>query len=157
MKLQKNIALLNDFERIYHANMGCVILTGSLALILHEKITERECSDIDIVTPFFIDLSNFGDIKHIVNPYTNAFYELTMKDTGTKVHVMVDSTCRHTSMQVDEVNAILKVSNYQDIFLEKFRSFLLFNTNKNKKDIEDFFRILDGKPPVINPEDDLPF
>jgi hypothetical protein len=155
--LPSNNNRLNAFKKIYSFSQSRAILTGSIALILLEKIHERECADIDIVVPYFIDFSDVAKkVKRISNPYTTPAFEIELSDEygGYTLHCIIDPACFYTTMKLSESEEI-KVSNYEDIIIEKMKSYVLFGSVKNKADIQDFFKIEDEKATVKI--EDLPY
>lgn len=152
MKIKENINLLKIFVSLYYRYDQQIILTGSLALILSKKLEERQCDDIDIVIPHFIDFSDVATVMRINNPYTNPAFELRLKDTGTIIHVVIDNECFYTRLKLEELNSTIKVSNHEDILIEKFKSFLFFGTEKNKNDIQNFFKIIDESKTIKSEE-----
>jgi hypothetical protein len=131
-----------------------VILTGSLALFMQQELVEREASDLDIILPYYIDLSAFGKIERLHNPYSTVCFSITPKE-GAEIHVIVDPNCPYVTKVYGE--RLLKLSNAQDIWIEKFRSFIFFSTQKNCKDLNELIlRNLVAKAPesaAINFED----
>lgn len=156
LKHPQNDTLLDRFKDLYYQSDKNAILTGSLALVLLGLIEERECYDIDIVIPYYIDFSSLGEIKRFNNPYSNPTFEIKLNKYGTLVHVIIDPDCQFRLYTVNVLNCKIKISNHEDIFVAKFKSFMFFKNKKHRKDIESFFAILDGKG-IVDPEDNLPF
>jgi hypothetical protein len=122
-----NNSKLELYLKIHNKANGMSILTGSLALILLKEIQERPCDDIDIVLPYYIDLSEFGEIERFENPYSTTAMEI--KNNLCKIHVIIDPKCIYSIVDG------YKISNKEDIWIAKFKSYILFNSFKNKKDI----------------------
>lgn len=150
MKLERNNNILNLFKEIYSHAGNLAILTGSLALIILKEINERECADLDIVLPYYIDLTKFGEVKRITN-YNNENVVCEISGKICKIHVVVDPKCIYHQTTDAELN--IKISNSVDIWIEKFKSFLLFNVEKNKNDIQEMFKLIEERK-IIS---DIPF
>jgi len=128
METNSNKIKLDLYRAIDQETKGLSILTGSLALIIQNEIKERECHDIDIVLPYYIDLSKFGNVKRIENDYTTPTIEI--KNELCNIHIIIDPKCIYS-----EIDG-LKVSNSIDIWIAKFKSFMFFESEKNISDIE---------------------
>lgn len=151
MKNKNNLAKLKVFRKIAD-NIPLAILTGSLALIVNHDIPERACKDIDIVLPYYEDLSHLGKVSRIENPYTTTAMSTVID--GTLVHVIIDPNCLFVNKLTEE--GMLKISNSEDAMIEKFKSYVLFDSEKNRKDIIDYIEIQDKKK-SIEPDKNIPF
>jgi hypothetical protein len=147
MKEQKNNQKLELYLRIHDKTNGLSILTGSLALILLKEIDERICNDIDIVLPYYIDLSEFGKITRIENEYTTPTIEI--KNDLCPIHVIIDPKCIYSVIDGH------KISNSIDISVAKFKSYMFFGGDKNINDIKQMLKI-DNKPKPSEDFNDLP-
>ena len=90
MKLQnkRNQELLGEYNYI-RAFEPDAILSGSLALMIHEKIPERVANDIDIILPRYVDLSYIGKIH--LHPEVHLDMSFTLiTGQGVEVDVIVD-------------------------------------------------------------------
>lgn len=148
MNYQSNITKMDLYQKISDKTNSLSILTGSLALILSNEIEERECHDIDIVLPYYVDLSEFGTVKRIENDYTTPTIEI--KNDICNIHIIIDPKCIYSIIDGQ------KVSNSIDIWVAKFKSFMFFESEKNISDIESMIKkYRESKIVVINNE--MPF
>lgn len=133
MNLEKsnNIAKLDLFKEISEYTGGMAILTGSIALILQGQLKERECHDIDIILPYYIDLSTYGKITRVENDYTTTCAVIANKLCN--IHIIIRPECPYAHADG------IKLANVADIWMAKFKSYILFNTDKNKRDLEELF------------------
>jgi len=127
---------LSIFSEISDFTKDMAILTGSLALIMHNQLIERDAGDLDIILPYYIDLSSFGKIERFNNPYSTVCFGLRYR--GCEIHAIIDPECHYTSMSHNE--RTFKLSNIHDIWIEKFKSFMFFNTQKNCKDLNELIQ-----------------
>lgn len=142
-----NIQKLDLYRKISDKTNSLSILTGSLALIISGEIPERDCNDIDIVLPYYVDLSEFGTIKRIENDYTTPTIEI--KNNLCVIHVIIDPKCIYTIIEE------IKVSNAIDIWVSKFKSFMFFGSEKNLDDIE--LMIKKYRDDKTNKDNEMPF
>jgi len=136
LKTQLNNAIkLELYKDICLKTNGLAVLTGSLALILLGEIEERECHDLDIILPFYVDLSMLGPVTRVENEYTSTTMSVAYQ--GCTVHVIIDPKCLYT-----EVEGV-KLSNAADIWIAKFKSLMLFGAKKGLKEIKAMLEVMD--------------
>lgn len=127
LKIKRNVDLLNEFSHIRYLAPNA-ILSGSLALMLHGKIKEREANDIDIILPAYVDLSVVGTIRLHPEVYLDKSYSITTKN-GTNVDIIVDPL--RPWITIDYI----KVSHWEHIAVKKAEAIILFGNTKHKEEL----------------------
>ena len=113
------------------ATNNLAIFSGSYALN-KLKVIDRKIDDLDIILPYFVDLSHLGEVTSSYENYIEKTYSLILKETGIKVDVMIENKRRY--IIIDGI----KISNKEPILLKKFEALLYFGTEKHKVDLLKF-------------------
>lgn len=133
---KKNEDLLADLNFLRTLDNN-IILSGSLALVLHGTIKERECNDLDIIIPYFIDFSTIVDrVDYNDFSYIDKTMTLLTK-AGNTVDVIIEPQRRYTIIDG------IKVSNVSEIIVAKLKAFALFGNDKHTEDILSYLKKAD--------------
>lgn len=131
-----NDKLFNLFNKVRIETNDNVILSGSLALILHKVIKPRECNDLDLIVPKYFDLSKLGEVN--ISPQTYIDRSCIIK---TKEGIGIDLIVSNT--RVYSIIDGMKVASIESIICKKMESLAYFKNEKHIKDIVSYLKTFD--------------
>lgn len=159
MKLTKKEQQLYELARQIQTNDGTIIITGSLALKMHDLELEKECEDLDVYIemPYSEDYDSFGDMYDYFNKIckdndlikveipnedyednSKVYYFKAKTKDGLFIHVIFEYICMLDP--ICEYFHNLSVCRVEDILSAKIRHGL---NSGNKKHLPQVINILE--------------
>jgi len=141
LTLESNIRLLRLFEHIRKSNPR-VILGGSLALMLHGIIPERESGDLDITSPFYFKIPYVRVRKY------NQVFGLYFSDewADVKCDLFVNPAAEYMEFPCEHLTSpnFIKIQSYKEIMEAKLE-YLHKGKYKHLPDLQKYIEFMAQK------------